>query len=422
MRERPEKRPIILKNCRILSMKPGQKPVQGDMLMENGLITGIGRFEASQSDTLSLEGHIVCPGFVQPYSYLSRFVFRGAGIRINGQNGLSPEAARVSALVAGMELIACGVTTCMAVEDASVAPAVAEAMGMLGLRGYLGCAPETDDAEAAIEALRESFQGVEAAAIKTGAMIRPAVALLRQGRKVGCLLRQLASLATENDAPFILGASRNPQGVDAALKALLDSGFPGRLIHLMDALPAKQAMILRAGEHNVRMTFSPMSDLSTWATPRTLLESMTAGPSVMLTADGHSDNGNFDLFSQMRLLHGMAEMQEYNGFSPEEIVAMATIGGARALGLERELGSLETGKRADLVILKPGVFHAGFEIDPFSALVRACTPANVAMVLIGGEFIFRNGRFFCVGKEEIADKAALLLDSFRIRAGGGTVS
>jgi len=122
---------------------------------------------------------------------------------------------------------------------------------------------------------------------------------------------------------------------------------------------------------------------------------LKAGVAVGLGTDGPAgSNNDFNLFEEMDLA---AKMQKVFTGDPTALPAgaafeMATIGGARALGMEKEIGSLEMGKRADLITVRLDAPHAVPLYDVYSHLVYALKASDVGDVMVNGKLIVRNRR------------------------------
>ncbi|MBW1818995.1 MAG: amidohydrolase family protein, partial [Deltaproteobacteria bacterium] len=87
--------------------------------------------------------------------------------------------------------------------------------------------------------------------------------------------------------------------------------------------------------------------------------------------------------------------------SARDVLEMATVRGAALMGMEKELGTLEKGKRADIVVVNMNAPHLCPGYDPFSALVYAANGADVTHVVVDGKILYRNGRFLTLDAEEI---------------------
>ena len=120
---------------------------------------------------------------------------------------------------------------------------------------------------------------------------------------------------------------------------------------------------------------------------------LEAGVAVGLGSDGPASGNTLDLFTQMRLCANFHknELRDRSAFPAKDMVAMATIGGARALGLEKTIGSLEPGKEADLVLVETDSVNMFPVYDPYAALVYSAGPSNVSSVYVAGQ---------CLGKDK----------------------
>jgi 5-methylthioadenosine/S-adenosylhomocysteine deaminase len=132
---------------------------------------------------------------------------------------------------------------------------------------------------------------------------------------------------------------------------------------------------------------------------------LAAGVTVGLGTDGPSSGNTLDLFSQMRLFANFHKtyLQDRSAFPAEEIVKLATIGGANVLGLERQIGSIEAGKQADFILVETDSVNMFPIFDPYSALVYSANASNVRDV-------------FIAGKQVVAGKTLVDFDEAQIRA------
>lgn len=114
---------------------------------------------------------------------------------------------------------------------------------------------------------------------------------------------------------------------------------------------------------------------------------VTTGVTVGLGTDGPSSGNTLDLFSQMRLFANFHKtyLQDRSAFPAEEIVKLATIGGAKVLGMEKQIGSIEAGKQADFILVETDSVNMYPIFDPYSALVYSANAGNVSDVFIAGK-------------------------------------
>jgi cytosine/adenosine deaminase-related metal-dependent hydrolase len=144
------------------------------------------------------------------------------------------------------------------------------------------------------------------------------------------------------------------------------------------------------------------------------------GSSVSLGADGAAANDNLNMFQEMRLsaliqkpLHGPTSMPA------ERVFEMATIGGAKAMGLEQEIGSLEIGKKADVVLIDLKHWHswpmsAG---DVYAQLLYQVHPEDVACTIVDGKIVMQDGEMLTIPAEEVKNKAEASLQRVIKRSG-----
>jgi 5-methylthioadenosine/S-adenosylhomocysteine deaminase len=124
---------------------------------------------------------------------------------------------------------------------------------------------------------------------------------------------------------------------------------------------------------------------------------LSAGVNVALGSDNVANNNSYDLFQDMRLLGKVVSFleQEPGAIPARRIVEMATMGGARALGLSQKIGSLESGKRADLIALD--LNEVGWAPmaaqDLYTALVYSVSGMHVSDVMVDGKWLLRDSQF-----------------------------
>lgn len=157
-------------------------------------------------------------------------------------------------------------------------------------------------------------------------------------------------------------------------------------------------------ERGVKVTHCPGSNLKLASGIAEVPELMRSGIPVGLGADGAPCNNNLDMFQEMRL---SAYMQKV-GHGPtvmnaRTVLRMATIGGAEVLGMERKIGSIETGKLADLILLDLEDYHVypSFDADWFSRVVYAATRGDVEMVMIDGQVVMEGRQVLTLDKPRV---------------------
>jgi cytosine/adenosine deaminase-related metal-dependent hydrolase len=153
---------------------------------------------------------------------------------------------------------------------------------------------------------------------------------------------------------------------------------------------------------------------------------LAAGVNVALGSDGAPCNNTYDMFREMHLaaiLH--SGVRETAGvLTAYHVLEMATINGARALGLEKDIGSLEVGKQSDFVIVNPGLHSAPWDseeflnggMDPVTVLVHSCTGADVEMVVVDGQTLVEGGKLVAVDEQDLVRRAKIAVAGIRKRS------
>jgi 5-methylthioadenosine/S-adenosylhomocysteine deaminase len=210
-------------------------------------------------------------------------------------------------------------------------------------------------------------------------------------------LREISVLAAEQQALVHTHASENDQdNADTIAQtgcrpvgALEAAGLLGRRLVLGHGvrLDDEEVTLLAAG--SAAVAHCPGSNLKLASGAADVVAYRTAGVDVGLGTDGCSSSNDLDMFAVMRLAANLARLvrEDPAAISAREVVAMATIEGARALGMADHIGTLEVGKEADIVLLRTDVPHLVPLHDPYTAIVFSAGRADVSHVLVAGEVV-----------------------------------
>ena len=139
-----------------------------------------------------------------------------------------------------------------------------------------------------------------------------------------------------------------------------------------------------------------------------------AGVTVGVGTDGPSSGNTLDLFTQMRMIPSLQKTKYHDRslFPARDIVAMATMGGARCLKAQDQIGSIEPGKKADLVLVETQSVNMFPLYNPYSALVYSANASNVDSVWVDGRCLVRHGRLAGVQTREIRARLAAAMTDF----------
>jgi len=374
-------------------------------------------------ETIVLPTHVLIPGLVNGHTHAAMTLLRGIADDVPLlpwlQQHIWPREARYVApdfvfdgsLLAAAEMLQGGITTCA---DMYFHPAeAARAFDAAGMRAVLGIpvldfpTPYAADADAYLQrglAARDAFAGAARLHFAL-APHAPYTVGDDTWRKIVMFARQLdlpivthlAETGTEmNDALRATGATPL-----ARLDALGVTGPSFVAIHGVHLSSADIAVLVAQGSHVVHCPASNMK-LGSGIAPVQAMQD--AGLNVSLGTDGAASNNRLDLFAEMRLASLLAKVATGDAAAVPAATAlrMATLNGAKALGLEAMIGSLQPGKLADLVAVDLGGIGTSPVYDPVSHLVHAAGRECVTDVWVSGARIVRDRQL------QTIDTAALL--------------
>jgi 5-methylthioadenosine/S-adenosylhomocysteine deaminase len=239
------------------------------------------------------------------------------------------------------------------------------------------------------------------------------------------LLEKVAGLARARGVMIHTHASENKTECEMVEEetglrniTYLDSlGLTGRHVALAHCvhLSDEEFEILKTTQTNV--VHCPSSNLKLGSGIAPVVRWLEQGISVSLGADGAACNNRLDMFTEMRT----AALLQKALHGPEVLPAnrslrMATIDGARALGLDADIGSIEVGKRADLALVRLDRLHSTPVEDVVSAVVYSAQPDDVDSVLIDGEFVLREGKLLTIDERETITTAKSQAEKLRAAA------
>lgn len=394
-----------------------------DILLKGDRITKIGKgIQAPDAFVLDARGKIVMPGFVDVHNHLWQSVIRGCGADQEliswleqcvfplSEAQITGREAYAAAKLSTADLINTGVTT--VVDDShSYNPEFVEgniqALNESGLRFvYAYCGSK--DSFAHMEQIKtEVIDPNPKASFQVCA--HPALALLEW-------LKDTSQQAKKMQVPLNLHLLESQkQLADKPMRAMeLAGSFDGKLllnhvIHLTDSEIAKLA------KHDARVAYNPVSNMRLASGIFRFAEMKEAGVKVGLGLDGGT-NDTSDFFATMKAAIGLQRAKTLNPkASPtvEEVLRMATLGGAEVLDMEDRIGSLTPGKSADLLILNPQKVHFAPLWDWLSQVVLNGRPSDVEYVFASGKALKVEGEVLNMSEAELVEEAQIISDRLR---------
>jgi 5-methylthioadenosine/S-adenosylhomocysteine deaminase len=170
-------------------------------------------------------------------------------------------------------------------------------------------------------------------------------------------------------------------------------------------------------DRRIHVLHCPGSNLKLGSGIAPVTELRAKGIAVSIGADGAACNNRLDMFDEMRLAATLQAVRCHPGALPaRDVLWMATREGARALGLEDQIGSIERGKRADLILVERHAPHLLPGPDPYSTLVYAARGTDVWAAMVDGHLLVRDGQLVRDDPEAIAAAARSQARSLASRA------
>src|ERR1051326_7049183 len=419
---------IIIKGGTIVTMDGPHRVIErGAIAVKNGQIVEVGNTaeidrKYAAREVVNAAGKVVIPGLINGHTHVPMTLFRGIADDLDLQEWLTKyifpaeaknvteDFVRVGARLGLAEMIRSGTTTycdMYYVEDA-----IADETFKAGMRGVLG---ETvidfpvadnktyDDGLAYSERFINKWKG--------NALIVPAIAPHAPYTVSEDHLKAARALSDKLSAPIVIHISETKREVDDSIKAKGASpvDYLNRIGFLNDRVIAAH-MVWPSGEElsllkrlGVGIVHNPQSNMKLASGVAPVPEMVKADLPVGLGTDGAASNNDLNLWEEMDTaakLHKLIS-NDPKVVTAEEAFEMATIRGARAMHLEKEIGSIEKGKRADIVIVDLDALNQTPFYNIYSDLVYATKADDVRTVIIEGRVIMRDRRLLTLNEEII---------------------
>lgn len=210
-----------------------------------------------------------------------------------------------------------------------------------------------------------------------------------------------------------VSAPRGPGQIDK----LGDGGFLGKDVNIVHASAATRGEMERLAAAGTSVSLTPFSELRVGYNITETGDFLDAGVTVGLGVDSTALSGNADMFGIMKVIQNIENGREKSEFQmpARRVLALATIEGARAVGMDSQVGSLTPGKRADIIMVNTRAINMGVFTNPAHMLVEAAQPSNVDTVVVDGRILKRHGQFTALDTEQIIAGAAAALAGLRER-------
>jgi 5-methylthioadenosine/S-adenosylhomocysteine deaminase len=429
---------IHVKDAIVLTLDSSNRIFRGDVSIKGGRISALGESAqprlpfGRQVEVIEADGRVLLPGFVQTHIHLCQTLFRGAADDLALIDWLkkrvwpmeaahTAESLYASAGLGIAELIRGGTTCALTMETVSHTESVFQAVDESGFRATVGkCLMDKgegvppdlcEDSDASIDesiALLERWHGEADNRIRYCLAPRFAVSCSR------ALLESVADLAHRHRVLVHTHASESVDEIELVeaetgqrnIEYLADVGLTGKhvvLAHCVWLNDSELEILRQTGTH---VAHCPSSNLKLGSGLAPVAEMLRRGLSVSLGADGAPCNNRLDMFTEMRTAALIQKaLRGPTALPAQRVLRMATIDGARALGLGQEIGSIEVGKRADLVLLNLDRPHTTPSPDLISTIVYSAEAGDVDTVIIDGRVVMRERRLTTIDEGSVLAKA-----------------
>lgn len=424
----------LIRNTTIVTVDTTNTITRGDLLIEDGRFVIVGGTAPDMADReLNGSGLVAIPGLIQTHLHLCQTLFRSLADDVALLDWLqrfiwpleaahTPDTLYASAALGVTELLKGGTTAILDMATLRHTDAIFEACRDLGIRATIGKVlmdhPRSPEIlrDTINNALDESVQLLHRWHEREDGRLRYAFAPRFAVSCTDTLLREVADLARRYHVRVHTHAAENRDEVaiveaEHGLRniAYLDSiGLSGPHVCLAHCVHVDQheiELLARSGTH---VLHCPSSNCKLASGIAPIPDMLAQGVRVSLGADGAACNNNLDAFQEMRL----AALIHKPRFGPQampaqDVLRLATIGGAAALGLDDQIGSIEVGKQADLVLLDLRHAHAqpASNHNLISRIVYAARAGDVRHIFVGGRQVVRDGALLTDDETRIVNQA-----------------
>jgi 5-methylthioadenosine/S-adenosylhomocysteine deaminase len=412
---------------------------EGAVAIDGSDIVGVDTAEAIARqfrgrDTIDAVGQIVLPGLINTHTHAAMVLFRGLADDLALSEWLtkyifpaeaktvSPEFVRAGTRLAALEMIQSGTTTFtdMYYFEEEVAAAT-KAAGLRGVLGQTIIQFPVADAMTPADALVRAEAFIKA--FKDDALITPAVAPHAMYTLDGPTLKAARDLSKRYNVPTLIHLAETRDEIQAAQErfraspvAYLDSlGFLGPGVLGAHGVWVNDADIAVLKLRGVGVSHNPESNMKLASGTAPVPAYLAAAVGVGLGTDGAASNNDLDMFEAMRvaaLLHKHAS-SDPRALSARQVLEMATIRGARALGMDRRIGSLEPRKLADVITVSIHGARQTPMYDAVSHLAYVIHGDDVQNTIVNGRVIMRDRKVLTLDEKAVIAEGRGWIDKVR---------
>ena len=428
---------LIIENANILTMDSNGTTIENGIIgVADGSISFLGKktpgAHYNAKELIDASGMIALPGFVNTHAHCFQSLLKGLGADrplIDWLNSsVQPFGVRVShrqqelaTLVACLEALKSGCTTLCEFfytnQDPELADVCIETMQKTGIRSVLmrtfqDYGEEYNVPEVYIEPVEKAIKEVERLrkipssddmlSIWTGPDVTWATT--RQGYE------KMLEYCLDQNVRYTMHLNETREDNDMcqrhygkSIVDLLDEiGFLTDKFLAVHCVYLTEKEIKLLAEKGVSISHNPAANLYLGSGIAPIPDCINEGINIALGTDGAASNNTTDMLDTMRLaaLIHKGDRRDATAMSAEKVVNMATLGGAKALGMDNTLGTLEVGKKADIILFDPARIRSIPMHDPLASIVYSASAENIDTTIVNGKVVYSKGVFSCGIDEE----------------------
>jgi 5-methylthioadenosine/S-adenosylhomocysteine deaminase len=431
---------LVVTNGVVVTMDEGGRVIaNGAIAIDGSEIVAVDTSEAigrefSGVDTIDAEGQVIAPGLINTHTHAPMVLYRGLADDLALEEWLekyifpaeaktvSPEFVRAGTRLAALEMIRSGTTTF--VDMYYFEEEIAKETKAAGLRAVLGQTViqfPVADAKTPQEALTRASTFIDA--FKDDPLITPAVAPHAIYTLDGPTLTAARDVARRYGVPTLIHLAETRDEAQTALErgamspvAYLDGlGFLGDGVLAAHGVWVSGSDITTLRARGVGVSHNPESNMKLASGTAPVPAYLAGGVAVGLGTDGAASNNDLDMFEAMRMASLLHKLQsgDPRAVGARTALEMATIGGARALGMAAQIGSLKPGKRADVIVVGMTAARQTPMYDPISHLVYTTRGDDVRTTIVHGKVLMRDGRVLTLDEGAVLREARAWADKVR---------
>ena len=421
---------ILIKDALIVTMNSNLEVLKGNILIQDGKIEQAGTVtDMNECDVFEAGEYIIVPGLIQTHVHLCQALFRNLADDLSlldwltkkilpFENKHTPESLSISTRLALAELIKSGTTTIMDFGTVKHQQVIFEELAASGMRAFAGktmmdkgdmpkdMKEKTGESLAESEALANRWHNYDNGRLKYAFAPRFALTCSEE------LMIESGKLAKKFNTLLHTHASENREETRLVMDQfgernilLFDKlGLADKNLCLAHCIWTDEKEIGLLKEREIKVLHCPSANLKLGSGIAPIPAYIQQGVYVSIGADGAPCNNNMDVFNEMRLasliqkpIHGPETMPAVEAFK------LATINGARALGLENTIGSIEPGKAADLTFVRNSKVHSIPYENIYSKLVYSTHSTDVEHVMVNGKWILQDKQLITINENKLLD-------------------